>query len=82
MCYNPIYSGCMYFIINDKFGIQICTTSFNGDTIYRYLSKLKIITKYKYSISKIDSVSNNTPHTRMVSGETGLIFFAPPWLFL
>ena len=35
-----------------------------------------------YSISKIDSVSNNTPHTRIVSGETGLIFFAPPWLFL
>lgn len=35
-----------------------------------------------YSIYKIDSVSNNTPHTRIVSGETGLIFFAPPWLFL
>ena len=81
MCYNPIYSGCMYFVINDQFGIQICTTSFNGDTTRciktQNHNKIQI-----YSIYKIDSVSNNTPHTRIVSGETGLIFFAPPWLFL
>ena len=43
---------------------------------------LRIITKYKYSISKIVSVSYNTQHTRIASGETGLIFFAPHWLFL
>ena len=63
-----------------KFAQQVLMVIQSG--VYRYLSKLKIITKYKYSISKIDSVSNNTPHTRIVSGETGLIFFAPPWLFL